>query len=1560
MAIPPNKPGLWDPIEASREIGRRYLRYLATSFYFRDPGLRMSFRRALESERLLNGPFLEATPVYRRGRTSRELVPELLGREPDPGFVTALQPDRRLYAHQEGAIRKLMDGQNVVVATGTGSGKTEAYLWPVLLHLYKEFLGGDRRAGVRALVLYPMNALANDQRRRLGKYCETLAKNGSPFSFTFGRYTGETPEDEGAKKRNASDQIEARLRSELVFRRQMRERPPDILLTNYSMLEYLLLRPDDSSLFDDGHGATWRFLILDEAHQYRGAKGIEVAMLIRRLKQRLREGGHEGRLRCIATSASLGGGDPDREPLAEFASKLFDEPFSSDDVVLEEPVPVPDVDRPTGPITGPATIDLARLAAAGDEEGAAKLCLDIARQQGVKPAPAAALDALLHMAFSADSRATELRKLLGRPRRVEELADQLYGELSGDERTGALAALVQLLMRGRDPGTDAPLLSARYHLFIRGLEGAFVRYRPDKCVSLARGVSDEKHKAAAFEVALCQECGQHYFVGRRHDGRLVEPVRDPGLEEYKVEFYRPIDEFEEGAEDAEKSRARLCLRCGALSRARRQGRPDHPDCEHGDSIIVVEEEARTGREDQIRTCGVCGHRGRDPVREIVHGTDGPNAVIVTTLHSLLPEERRKVLAFADGRQEAAFFAWYAQQTHEGVRNRGVLLKALRGLARAGHHVVAPETLAVEVRHLLQEAGVLGEATTDIEALQRAWIVVLGELLTDEPRLSLEGVALVRWTPELPPDLEVPGSLLERPWSMTEDAARDTARYLIDTLRTDRSMELPSAPGLRLQWDDLGLRAQQTRTEIGGQGQIKAWDGPRTRRVLLLSRLLEEQSNGELPHSARIEKAQAVLRELWKALLRAGGGEKLLLRAGDGKRANPRWWRAQLLPEDATLWRCNVCGRYQTPSVKRLCTRYGCPGHLDRLDGVDEELRSNHYRLLYQEPLPARFRAEEHTAQIERETAREFQEDFESGRIHLLSCSTTFELGVDLGDLDTILLRNVPPEPFNYAQRVGRAGRRPGRPGFAVTYCRRRPHDLDYFNRVEDLLSGQTRPPSLSLQNEKIAHRHACAIVLSHFFRRNQERFGNVAAFFIDLRNPRATGDLEAFIARHREALEGQLRAVLPTRLLAALGLEDGGWPSRLCGDGSPLEKAQAEVSDDYRKVIAFEEQARNERRYGDADWARRRADTIAGQDVISFLSRKAVIPKYGFPVDVVELDLQQARGAPQFGVTLERDLAIAVAEFAPEAKVVANKKLWTSHGLKRVAGKAWERSRYRKCRRHGSFEIWGWSDEPPGQACCNEARPLVCIDPIFGFSVRRGTPDEPSGRPERLFTTRPYFSRLTSGILGTIEMGGVARLTKASPGYLVVLCEGKRGKGFLICEECGAGFTGQPRDREHRTALGGSCRGPLQPAALGHQFLTDVVLVDFLPEAVVTNADVDGLWFPHSLAYALVLGAASTLEVPLQDLNVTVTSAGASAHSSPRIVLYDNVPGGAGLVARLEDPPRFRQCLDAARDRVSGRCGCGPEASCYGCLRHYGNQFAHPYLARGPVQDYLESLLREW
>jgi len=243
------------------------------------------------------------------------------------------------------------------------------------------------------------------------------------------------------------------------------------------------------------------------------------------------------------------------------------------------------------------------------------------------------------------------------------------------------------------------------------------------------------------------------------------------------------------------------------------------------------------------------------------------------------------------------------------------------------------------------------------------------------------------------------------------------------------------------------------------------------------------------------------------------------------------------------------------------------------------------------------------------------------------------------------------------------------------------------------------------------------------------------------------------------------------------------------------------------------------------------------------------------------------------------------------------------------------------------------------------------IDPKFGFLTSLEKPEEPKQRPTRVFTTRPYFAGFKDKPGDTLDFGDI-KLTKVSPGNLVVLCEGRRGKGFYVCGECGAGF--RRRDKGHKTPYGQTCRGELEEVSLGHEFVTDVLQLQFCQKL---QASVEPIRFAYSLAYALIEGAAEVLEVPSTDLSATVAYSEQSP--IPPIILYDNVPGGAGLVARLETKKTLQDCLATAQKRVSGNCGCGENKSCYGCLRSYRNQFVHQDLQRGPVMDYLESLLSE-
>ena len=350
-----------NPLSTTAIVRSAYLRYLKTIKPFQDEELRREFARAIETpDMLIKGPLVQIALPYRKDRSIKDLVEENVLAK---GFARLCSPalpyERLLYSHQVRAIRKAVQGRNLVVSTGTGSGKTEAFLIPILNHLLREEEAGTlNQAGVRALLLYPMNALANDQMKRLRRILQHYPQ------ITFGRYINieETPD-----KKNVAQEYfrktypdEPEIDNELKSREEMHTAPPHILLTNYAMLEYLLLRPAASPLFDGDTGRHWRFIVIDEAHVYDGANATEIAMLLRRLQDRI-AGDQHGRIQAIATSATLGRGEEDFGAVAEFASHLFNKPFvwnendeSQQDVIGADLLPI----QALGPVWGRGSPDL--------------------------------------------------------------------------------------------------------------------------------------------------------------------------------------------------------------------------------------------------------------------------------------------------------------------------------------------------------------------------------------------------------------------------------------------------------------------------------------------------------------------------------------------------------------------------------------------------------------------------------------------------------------------------------------------------------------------------------------------------------------------------------------------------------------------------------------------------------------------------------------------------------------------------------------------------------------------------------------------------------------------------------------------------------------------------------------------------------------------------------------------------------------------------------------------------------------------------------------------------
>ena len=280
---------MFDPIKASNNIKEEFISYISTSIHIADKEYANQFMDALRKESAVSkGPYLDISDSFESGLSINKMIEEKqmspLFTELEPGVSEGdkeIKLERGLYKHQEKAIRKINAGKNIVVTTGTGSGKTECFILPIINHLLREKEDGTLNDGVRAILIYPMNALANDQMKRL-----RLILKDYP-DITFGVYNSSTQHEDaagiaeyGRVFKDKDGKTLKPLKNEAISRKTMQSRPPHILVTNYAMLEYMMLRPNDDLVFS---GAKLKFLVLDEAHIYRGATGIETSLLLRRL-----------------------------------------------------------------------------------------------------------------------------------------------------------------------------------------------------------------------------------------------------------------------------------------------------------------------------------------------------------------------------------------------------------------------------------------------------------------------------------------------------------------------------------------------------------------------------------------------------------------------------------------------------------------------------------------------------------------------------------------------------------------------------------------------------------------------------------------------------------------------------------------------------------------------------------------------------------------------------------------------------------------------------------------------------------------------------------------------------------------------------------------------------------------------------------------------------------------------------------------------------------------------------------------------------------------------------
>jgi len=1543
----------FNPLATAELITTGYRRYLRSLLPVREPRIAVALDREIsQSSMLTKGPLLEATPPYQPGATLAALADAGVLSPAFRGLASAALPfDRPLYLHQEQAIRKITADRNVIVASGTGSGKTESFLVPILDTLSTEHARGELGPGVRALLIYPMNALANDQIKRLRQMLAITPH------ITFGRYVGDTREGarDAAESFNLLNPGQPRLPNELLSRVEMRATPPHLLLTNYAMLEYLLLRPADIDLFEGGYGGHWRFVVLDEAHVYDGAKAAEVAMLLRRLRDRV---ARDHSLRCVATSATVG---DNPQAVTDFAHRLFDAPF---EWVPGEPgrqdlVSATRISSPVAPFWGPLDSAAYRQLAASDDPGAELLRL-AGPHVGVIASDAAKV--LAH-----ERRLTDLRSLLADgPRMFGELAAALFEP--EDDPPGSLNALV--IAGGRITGSDqSPVLSARYHLFVRATEGAYTCLsKAGPHVSLGRRETCATCSAAAFEFGACKRCGAVYLSGSvRPDehGLVFGPQQQPSdrrlwllLGDTPIVADEDDEILEETAKTLDSQNAVLCATCGGLYQSP-SATCARPMC--GGTLGLPVRRIDTSQ-DTIRGCLACGARGAAMVRRFESGSDAAVSVLSTALYQALPPsaeaeqadqpgQGRKLLLFSDSRQAAAFFAPYLEASYHAIQHRRLILDGLERATRDGEaaHV---NDLGYHVAKVADGAHVFQRRMSLQERQRHAALWVMLELVATDDRQSLEGRGLLRVNLDGEPSWRLPRAI--EALGLDEGESWSLLTELVRSLRQQGAITMPEGVDPRDEAFDPRRGPIYVRANAAeAKRKMISWMPTQgmNRRLDYVTRLLATVSSPADPREvlSGCWRFLEGIRDGWLATSQEG-------RIGVVRQVDHTWLRLTPVGPDDLMYRCSLCRRLSAVSVRGVCPTIGCTGSLESYKVPAAEGDDDHYRFLYRHLNPVPLAAREHTAQLASTEAADIQQQFLRGEINALSCSTTFELGVDVGELQSVVLRNMPPTTANYVQRAGRAGRRTDSAALVVTYAQRRSHDLSRYQDPLAMVAGQIRSPFVPLANDRIDRRHAHSVALAAFFRSAKQLTGEEWRTAGDFFLPGISGvppsrRFSIYLTPVPEELTSALRRVLPPPVQLEIGIDTSAWVAHL---SKLLEDTRAELAED---VDAFEErrkQAFADRQGHLVERYEKTINTLKKRQLIGFLANRNVLPKYGFPTDTVEL--RTAYTGDPVGRTLElsRDLSSAIYEYAPGAEIVAGGRLWTSGGVYRLPDRELIGKNYAVCPACGHYREDG---DPLDSICpsCSYVQSGVprryCV-PEFGFVAQHASGRPGLVAPRRSWNGATYVLSLAAEVeeqTWPLANGGTATTRAGARGRLIAISEGPNWAGYLICDWCGWGTavgTRVPPAHPH-LLRDRDCTGPLQMRALAHPYETDILEITF--DRLTTAVSGTGQW--RSVLYALLEGVSGRLEINRDDIDGTLYP---KAANQIALVIFDAVPGGAGGATRIARS--FPEVLVAAQGRVAC-CDCGEETSCYGCLRNYRNQPFHEQLRRGDALHFLTPLI---
>jgi ATP-dependent helicase YprA (DUF1998 family) len=1718
--------------ETIRQLHRSVRDYIEAAYHISHRTLITQRRELLDAPGVIHQrPYLESTPRYKTGSTFRELNLSAAALEvfsavsSKAGELDVLIHDPP-YQHQAASTRlSLVDGRSLVVMTGTGSGKTECFLLPILGKLAHEAKSKGREFGdtaaVRAILLYPMNALVNDQLGRLRLlFGDTrivrkfIDWSGRPARFA--RYTSRTlypgvrdddkdkerlapigkyyirnleiasgpPSAEQAAATRLVDELKKRGKwpakpdliawygkkgsrwrdpqtgafkrcvtlphdPELITRHEVHEGPPDVLVTNYSMLEYMLMRPLERPIFDrtrewlQANPDERLLLVIDEAHLYRGAAGAEVALLIRRLRMRL--GITPDRLQVICTSASF----KDPHYAIEFGAQLTGkDPHDFDnvrgDLLLRESPACGTRDD----ANALAAIDLRAFYEAESDEARLDHVKPFLAYRGVKSASDLQL-ALYNALITFPPMSQLINITMKEAQPVESLDQLLFDNVTQDQSARAVTVLIALGSLARRDSTEPGLLPCRVHSFYRGLAGLWTCMDPD-CASLPvalRGGPTGKLfaqprdacecGARVLELYTCRSCGSAYaraYANDIHDPDFLwsEPGGAFRTLSRQLEELQPLDLLLEVpvVEDAEP--AEYDLITGRLNPRTLGGRTRQVYLRKGRTTTPQQDaESRNSKPGEFRPCGVCGESaafGRSSVQD--HQTKGDQpfqALIAKQIQvqppspkpttRLAPLRGRKVLIFSDSRQTAARLAPNLQTYSTQDALRPLIIAGYAHLASSSALAddLSLEDLYLAVLLAAKKLGVrlrpelrVGEGLSGEETVEAAIQSGAADRDVDILKLALKLRAAA------PPESLLRGifkAVTDRYYGLEALALASTVE------RAEHSPKIAALP-------DVPGTASTTAEKLAlSRAWLRCWN----RAGFWLSRMPPAWWPNEVtPRSGKFKEVQRFIADkVARSVFDREWLPRLLELFTDQTAAGKYRIRGnELALLIGGSWAyCQSCRTPQRPFPGRnTCVNCG-KNTATAIDPDSDPVfgaRKGYYRASTVEALaspptpPMSLIAAEHTAQLNTAQADQVfskaeehellfqdvdlgadEDRRERPAIDVLSCTTTMEVGIDIGTLSGVSLRNMPPARANYQQRAGRAGRRGNAVATVTAFGSADSHDEHYFTNPDLMIRGEVDDPTLTLDNAEIARRHLTAYLLQRYHQdalpaikpEDQPHLFAVLGTVAGFKKPTAALnriDLERWLQSNNEALRADVNAWLPTQLstvdrqsLLDTLIEETLRPidDAIEFDAAAAEKQAAELE---ANVARDGERTEMETTLEAPDEVGEERPGLnpSSENLLDRLLYKGVLPRYAFPTDVATFHVfdpeRSTRFRPAFRFTPSQGLPVALSQYAPGKDVWIGNKLWNSGAIYSPMGsdrfRAWQGRRlYYECSVcHYANTIPLAAGERGETRDCEACGGIGTFGPAtfwvrppgFAHPVSREEGTSPDDQPARSYATRAKLTAPTPADEGKwIRLNDHLRVHFTRQ-HLLVTNRGPREEGYTYCTKCGlieptsvpVGTVGAAHRKPYPDSRDANCPGggATKALVLGTDFITDVLLISIsvnppitlLPSLLATDVAL------RTASEAITKAACAMLELEPNELQAeyrpALTPAGRQGKEA-EIYVYDTLPGGAGFAQRVGQLGLeiFKRALD-----ILENCPDGCDRSCYRCLRSFKNKFEHDLLDR--------------